>query len=191
MNSYAPPKQLVRLHSAVILLAIFCAIATSVRAQEKAANQEYQVKAAFLYNFAKFVSWPDSKFSNSNAPFIIGVFGKDPFGNALRESIVGRKIDGHPIEIRNIRTVNEVKDVHVLFVAGTENARAPGLHAALLQGNVLGVGESEDFLSHGGVIRFIIERERIRFDINISSAIAAGLKISSQLQKLARSIKKN
>lgn len=150
-------------------------------------SKEYQIKAAFLYNFTKFIEWPAGKFADSTAPIVIGVIGSNPFGTVLADMIKDRKVNGRSIQFREINSVSEVRGLHVLFVPAAET-RFGQLAEALREGSVLGVGESEVLLSYGGAILFVQEGDKLRFEINLNSAERAKLKISSQLLKLSRKI---
>jgi hypothetical protein len=161
-----------------------------VAAAEPAVPKEYQIKAAFLYNFTKFVEWPAEKFQDATSPVVIGVFGKNPFGSELELAVKGRKVNGRDIVVKQIETPAEAKTVHVLFAGADESPRYAQLEDALKEGSVLGVGESEAFVRSGGTILFVLEGDKVRFEININSAERAGLKISAQLQKLAKAIRK-
>ena len=159
-------------------------------AAELAVSKEYQIKAAFLYNFTKFVEWPAEKFEGTNAPIVIGVLGKNPFGAVLAETVKDRKVNGRGIVVKQIDSVSEVKGLHVLFVTTAEVSRFEGLGDALREGSVLGVNESEAFLKAGGTLMFALENDKVRFDIDMNSAERAKLKVSAQLQKLARSVRR-
>jgi hypothetical protein len=169
-----------------------CLLALSpADAAEPAVTKEQQVRAAFLYNFTKFVEWPEEKFADTNAPIVIGVLGRNPFGSALTDTVRDRKVNGRVIQVRQIANVSEVRGLHVLFLSGGETARFDGLENALREASVLGVGESETFLQRGGTIRFVLEEDKVRFEIDMRSAERAKLKISSQLQRLARTVNRN
>lgn len=159
-------------------------------AAEPVVTKEYQVKAAFLYNFTKFVEWPAEKFADAKAPIIIGVLGLNPCGAVLAETIKDRKVNGRGIQVRQISTVAEVRELHLLFITVAETNRFEGLEAALREGAVLGVGESEAFLTRGGTIRFALEDDKVRFEIDLNSAERAQLRVSAQLLKLARKVRK-
>lgn len=159
-------------------------------AAEPVVTKEYHVKAAFLYNFTKFVEWPAEKFADTNAPIIIGVLGLNPCGEVLAETVKDRKVNGRGIRVRQISTVAEVKELHLLFITAVETNRFEGLEAALREGAVLGVGESETFLTRGGTIRFALEDDKVRFEVDLDSAGRAQLKISAQLLKLARKVRR-
>jgi YfiR/HmsC-like len=158
-----------------------------LRSADAQASLEYEVKAAFLLNFAKFVEWPANAFSSPNSPLAICILGKDPFGRALDEIVRGERIGGHPAIVRRMAEAGvAAKTCQIAFIAaGVRNV--PAILRAFGPG-VLTVGEQENFLVDGGVIRFAIENRRVRFDINRTAAQGAGLRLSSQLLMVARSI---
>lgn len=174
--------------SFVSVLAFVC-VATSypaVAAEE--VPLEYQVKAAFLLNFTKFVEWPAAAFAGERAPLAICILGEDPFGNTLSEMVKGERVNGHEIVINRIRSAPDPKACQVLFVARLEREAARIL--AGLGPGVLTVGEGEKFLQDGGIVAFVIQDRRVRFDINQSAAGKAQLTISSRLMNVARSVGK-
>lgn len=153
------------------------------------APTEYQVEAAFLYNFAKYVTWPPRAFASATEPFIIGVLGEDPFGDDLVRTIEKEKqVQGRPLVIVRGRTPAEVANCHVLFISASEQPRLAQDLAALQRAGstALTVGESDDFLVGGGMIRFVIDNSKVRFEINARAAEQSGLVISSKLLSLAR-----
>lgn len=152
--------------------------------------KEYQLKAAFLYNFTKFIEWPAPSFPDAGSPIIIGVLGSSPFGDELENAVRNRKVNGREITVKRLQSVAAAKSVHVLFVAASEDARLGELREALKGANVLTVGESDAFAKSGGMIDFIIEGDKVRFDINIGAAGQTAVKIGAQLQKLARTVRK-
>jgi hypothetical protein len=144
---------------------------------------EYRVKAAILYNLARFVSWPAGAFADSTAPFVICVLGADPFGARLEEVL-----RGHHIGERGIKAVRlaEVKPgCHVLFLSNSEQRRLPALLGQLRGSGALTVGELEDFTKLGGMVRLSTQGEQVRFDINVPAAAAEDLKVSARLMALA------
>jgi len=149
---------------------------------------EYKVKAAFLYNFAKFVEWPTSAFDSEEAPFVFCIVGEDPFGGNLEATVKGRTASGRRIVVRRGPSVEALGRCHLVFIGATEDDQvARELHEVSGQ-PVLTVGESTAFAKAGGMIRLFVEEKRIRFDINERAAREAGLRISSQLLKLARRV---
>ena len=147
--------------------------------------REYEIKAAFLYNFTKFVDWPARTFANADAPIVIGVLGDSPCVQALERLIKDRKVNGRTIVVRRIASAAEAKVTQLLFVGSAQEAQFAGLEPAIESLPVLTVGESPGFETLGGAIEFVPQGDKIRFEINIDAAEHAGLKISAQLQKLA------
>jgi YfiR/HmsC-like len=146
---------------------------------------EYQVKAVFLFNFAQFVEWPPQAFSDSTEPIVIGVLGNDPFGDYLDETVRGETVSGRPFQVRHFRSVDEVRNCQILFIGSDNRSQMDKILAALKGRAILTVGEDDDFLKQGGVIRFLTERNRVRLRINLDAARLAGLTISSKLLKAA------
>lgn len=145
---------------------------------------EYRVKAAFLLNFTKFVEWPASELPDSNT-FGVCILGNDPFGSVLDQIIEGESINGRKLTVWRTRP-NSPKACQVLFVSKSERD-----NAQILSGfgpGVLTIGEGDAFLHDGGMIAFVIENRRVRFDIDLTPAAKAGLKISSKLLSVARSV---
>jgi hypothetical protein len=147
--------------------------------------REYEIKAAFLYNFTKFVDWPAQTFANDDAPIVIGVLGDSPCVQALERLIKDRKVNGRTIVVRRIASAAEAKVTQLLFVGSAQEAQFAGLEPAIESLPVLTVGESPGFATLGGAIDLLPQGDKIRFEINIDVAEHAGLKISAQLQKLA------
>ncbi|HEY6389748.1 MAG TPA: YfiR family protein, partial [Bryobacteraceae bacterium] len=150
--------------------------------------QEYQVKAAFLLNFTKFIDWPATAFGASDSPVAICILGDDPFGAALDQIVEGEVVDGRKISVQRIKRAPPPKSCQVLFAGKPEKAALkilPGLGPG-----VLTVSEGESFARSGGMIAFVIENRRVRFDINLTVAENAGLKLSSKLLSVARTVEK-
>jgi len=166
-------------------LACFLAL-TMTAAAQSARAPEYQVKAAFLYNFAKFVEWPAQAFSSSPAPFRICVLGRDPFGDTLTSIVQGKLIYGHPIVALTLPSAAEVRPCHVLFISNTDSAILKAALDRMRGFPILTVGESADFLPLGGMINFVLEQDRVRFEINLGAAEQHHLKLSSKLLAVAR-----
>jgi len=140
---------------------------------------ECQVKAAFLFNFLKFVEWPAS---GAKAPWVIGVLGHDPFGEVLDDTVRGKIVNGRPVEVRRYDNPADVKDCNILFI-GRDDYERTGIP---MQPGLLTVGEAPGFLQSGGAIRFYLEDHRVHFEIRPEAARTAGLHVSSQLLKLGR-----
>lgn len=157
--------------------------APGVLGQQTSAN-EYQVKAAFLYNFPKFIEWPEGTFASASSTFKFCVLGKDPFGKFLDEALSGKKIAGHSVELVRARKISDLGGCQVVFVSSAES-HLPGAVASLRSQPVLLVGEDEDFVGSGGTIQFFVQDNRVRFAINPDAARKSGLKVSSKLLALA------
>ena len=160
------------------------------RAAEAVASKEYQIKAAFVYNFAKFVDWPASAFPKSDSPIVFAVLGSDAFALELEKALKDRKINGRDLVAKRISNLEGAAGAHVLFVSSSQDGHLAELQAILKGHSVLTVGESPAFAAAGGMINFVMEGDKVRFEINIDEVEAAGLKISAQLQKLAKAIRK-
>jgi hypothetical protein len=158
--------------------------ALQVHAQD--ALSEYQVKAAYLFNFLKFVEWPDESFADPIAPIVIGVVGEDPFGNALPQVIIGKTVQGRDLVIRIYHTGEDLRGAHILFISASERKRLPMILSSLRGSNVLTVADTAGFLDAGGMIQFLNENGRVRFAINVDAAGRAKLKMSSKLLSLAK-----
>ena len=148
-------------------------------------SREYQIKATFLFNFTQFVEWPTNAFSEDQAPLVIGILGEDPFGMYLDQTIVGEKINNHPLIIQRYRNAEEVKTCHILFINVSKINHLDQVLASLKGRNILTVSDANSFARKGGVIRFFTEDNKMRLQINLEAAKAANLTISSKLLRLA------
>jgi len=154
------------------------------RAQEPPLT-EYQIKAAFLFNFAKFVQWPAGALAEANSPIVIGIIGENPFHDDLARTIRNKTVDDHPLVIKEFRALTEATNCQILFICTSEKKRLPEILANLKGSSVLTVGETDRFTETGGMINFFQAGTKLRFKVNQEAAIKAGLKISSKLLSLA------
>jgi hypothetical protein len=145
---------------------------------------EYSVKAAFLYNFAKFVEWPSTAFNDPDDPLVIGVLGQDPFRSALDE-LEGKSAGRRTIVVRRSKSVKELGKCHIVFVSKSVTGSVQEICQTLSKKAVLTVSDMDQFAQMGGMIGLSTVENRIRFSINLKVAQEAGLKLSSQLLKLA------
>jgi hypothetical protein len=175
---------------ASLLLALMAVATVSRPAAPQSAAPEYEIKAAFLYNFTKFVQWPPEALADGDA-VVVAVLGEDPFGLALERAFQGKTVQDHPVVIRRFEQLADVKRCHVLFVAAPEAGRIAAIVKLLGAQPVLTVGEGDDFVRRGGIIAFGMEANKVRFEINLDAAERAGLKISSELAKLATRVVRN
>jgi hypothetical protein len=156
----------------------------TVPAQTKSPN-EYQVKAVFLFNFAQFVEWPAGAFAGAKTPIVIGVLGQNPFGSYLEDTVRGETVEDRPLEVQQYRRVEDIKNCHILFISRSEVPRLKEILLALKHRSILIVGDDDDFVERGGMIRLATARNRVRLIINADAAMAAMLTISSQLLRSA------
>jgi hypothetical protein len=179
-----------RAHFSAVLLTLLLA-AHLVAMQEGRAQDalpEYQVKAAYLFNFLKFVEWPEDAFPDSLAPIVIGVVGDDPFGGTLPQLVTGKTVQGRNLVVHTFRTGENLRSAHILFICASEKKKAPMILSSLRGSSVLTVGDMEGFLEEGGMIQFVNENDRIRFVINLTATSQAKLKLSSKLLSLAKTV---
>jgi len=157
-----------------------------VRAQTAAS--EYQVKAAFLYNFIKFIEWPAGTFVADDSPITIGVVGENSIGGDLAATVKGKTVNGRPLVIKSFGSAKDagLKNCQMVFIAKSERKRIDEIMAALKGTSVLTVSESEGFLDAGGMINFVMEGNRVRFEINDAAVKQSGLLISSKLLSLSK-----
>jgi hypothetical protein len=149
---------------------------------------EYEVKAAFLYHFAKFVEWPSGAFPDSSTPITLCVMDGDPFGKAI-ESIRGKTVKGRAIVVRQCKEIRDIATCQILFIHSMEKKRLIQVLDSTMGYSILTVGEGGSFAQLGGIINFVIVENKISFQVNVDAAKRAGLEISSKLLKLAEIVK--
>jgi hypothetical protein len=169
---------------ALSLAALWLLLAVTVPAQRPSFD-EREVKAVFLFNFVQFVDWPSQAFASPDSPVVIGVLGNDPFGSLLDEVVRGEVVKGRQLTVERLRRVDDIKACHVLFISPSEAGRYEHILTALRSQPTLTVGETEGFTTLG-MIRFLTEQNRVRLEVNVAAAKAAGLTISSSLLRAAR-----
>ncbi len=145
-------------------------------------SAEYQVKAAFIYNFAKFVEWPAESHDNV---LTLCVLGDGSFRDALN-TIKGKVIRGKRLHVKRVKSIQDLKDCNILFVASSERDNLSNMIDALNGSSILTVGDTEGFAEQGVIINLYIENNKVRFKVNIEAARRADLKLSSRLLKLAK-----
>jgi hypothetical protein len=152
--------------------------------------REFEVKAAYLYNFAKFVEWPDEGNNDGNASFEICVLGADPFGATLDAIVSGQTIGGKNVLARRISKPQDVNHCRILFISSSEEGRLKEDLTARENARVLTVSDIPRFAERGGMIGFVLDGNRVRFDVNLGSTQAAGLTLRSELLKVATNVRK-
>lgn len=179
----------VRYLSALLLLALFATLAVPLTVHaESAMQREYEIKAAYLYNFINYIDWPENTFPAAGGTIIIGVVGQSPFGAAL-EVLNGKQVKGRTVALKQITDMKDLDQCQIVFINSSEKSRLPELLDKLKDLRILTVSEIDGFAQQGGVINFISERNKVRFEINPDAAHRLGLNISSELLKLAKLVK--
>jgi len=171
-----------------IALAFVCTL-TPLAAQNPKPT-EYQVKAAYLSNLGRYVNWSTRAKPSADEPFELCVLGQDPFGPALDAAVEGENISGAPLTARRVAKPQDALSCRVLFISSSEEGQLDAVMAALGTTSVLTVADIPDFLKRGGMIQFVLDGNRVRFEINIATSRRAGLNLSSELLKLARAVRR-
>jgi hypothetical protein len=153
------------------------------------APTEYEVKAAFLYNFGKFVEWPSDAFRDRDPALVLGILGTDPFGETLDRIVGAKQAQGRRIAIRRLKKLDEIKRCHILFVSASEEAQLAAIMRAINGAPVLTVSDMQRFTDRGGAIDLYLEQRKVRFNINLRATDRARLKMSSQLLKIAAAVR--
>lgn len=164
---------------------------SAAECRAEAPSREFQLKAACLVNFVQFVEWPEAALGAPDAPIVITVLGDNPFGAVLDKLARTKIVQGHPLVVRFAQTLDRVGPTHLLFVASPADREAGSVVKHLAGKSVLSVSDAEDFSRAGGCIRFFLDENRTRFEINPSAAKRAGLKPSAKLLQLARVFKED
>ena len=189
----------------VLPLALFVPPIAARAQADSASSREYQIKAAFLYNFLNFVDWPKERIADSNEPITIGIIGKDPFGDAF-QPVRNKKVRNKKIIIERFKGLEELKKAgekektemhriiealrkcHLLFICSSEEKELKEIINLVKGHNVLMVGDMKGFLESGGIINFLMEEKKVRFEINVAAVKRAELQIRSQLLRLAKRV---
>jgi len=162
----------------------------SLRAQQPKAS-EFQVKAAYLYNFGRFVAWPDQNPPDGGNVFEICVLGADPFGPTLDATLASGTIGGKSVTAKRIAKPEEVDSCRIVFISSSEEKHLKEVLSALDRTSVLTVSDIPRFSERGGMIGFVLDGNRVRFDVNLASAQSARLTLSSELLKVATNVRKD
>lgn len=156
---------------------------------DEATPLERSVKAAFLYKFLSFVEWRPGTFPDGASPIVLGVYGPDSFADELRRLVAGRPVESRSVEVRTLRRGEAVRGLHVLFVGVDETAQLPVLTRSAQENGVLVVGEGDRALLLGSSISLVVADGRVRFDVSLSAAEKAGIRLSSRLLAVARTVR--
>jgi hypothetical protein len=169
----------------LILTTSFCPAVSTESAEEP--HDAAELKTAFLCNFARFVEWPLSSYDSRGIHFHICVIGNDPFGRAL-DTILDKIIQGRIPVVRRVKEIRDLQKCHLLFIAASEQNRLPSILTSIEDSKVLTVSDMKDFAQQGGMVGMMMEEGRVRFEVNFDALTEAGLKISSQLLRLAKRV---
>jgi uncharacterized protein DUF4154 len=151
-------------------------------------SPEYQVKAAFLYNFAQFVDWPANDFQSEKDPIVLCVYGKDPFGSVLDDTVRGKTVGTRNFVVKKPENSKDLTGCQIVFIKDVSTNQLKGVLSTLDGSNVLSVGDDSHFAEQGGDIQFVIDHDHVRFVINIDSVNHANFHMSSKLLALAKII---
>lgn len=148
---------------------------------------EYQIKAAYLYNFIKFVEWPDSVFTDPEEPIVLGILGHDPFGNEIDQMLANKLVKGRSVVIKRYNRNDVINDCHLLFISDSEKSYLSHLLQTKLGNSpILNIGDMDNYTESGGMVQFITQNDNIHFAINLKAVNKSGIVMSSRLLKLAK-----
>ena len=174
----------------VALLAVFFLLLAGVgkRTRAQTAAEEYRVKAAFIFHFAQLVDWPAEKPTGTDHSLVLCTLGEDPFQGVLEGTVAGKAIGNRIVRIRHLGEPQDMQACQIVFLGRAQGKRIPMLVANLHNAPVLTVGETAGFLDAGGMIDFLLEDNKLRFEVNLEAAESADLKIGSRLLVLAQRV---
>jgi hypothetical protein len=187
-----------------VLVLLGCLLISDAYPESQSAQyKEYEVKAAFMYNFLKFIDWPEEKTAKTGNQITICILGQDPFGGAA-DILKGKKVEERDVVLKRIESLQQLKDAadangqmdalkkcHLLFICKSEQKNTKEIIDLVKNSGVLTVADTQGFLDDGGIVNFIIEDNKVRFDINLTASEKAGIKIRSQLLRLAKKVLKD
>jgi len=168
--------------AALLALSLLAPVASRSDAQ---APTEYQVKAAYIFNFLKFVEWPGDS-QDSGSKWVVGVVGDSPVGEELTRLAEGKEVLGRSLQVKKLQSADSFRDCNILFISPSERKRWPSILSTLRGSSVLTVADTEDFVGSGGMIQLFVEDTRVRMVVDVSATNRARLKISSKMLLLAR-----
>jgi YfiR/HmsC-like len=172
-----------------LLLLLGAAIAAKGLGAQQPGPSEYKIKATYLYNFGRFVKWPEDLSSGKTDSFGVCVLGQDPFGPTLDSTFAGETLDGKPVVVKRVARAQGALGCRILFISSTEEAHLKAILAVLDDAGTLTVSDMPEFTERGGMIQFVFEGSKIRFEVNLASAESSRLVLSSELLKVASTVK--
>jgi hypothetical protein len=174
---------------ACLMLVLLSAFGNAPRAQE-AQVAEAELKAAFLFNFTKFIEWPSDAFPTEASHVVVGVYGDEPFAGTLRSLLADKKAHGRPFTVKRLANPQDAKHCQIIFFRESETRKMREAYESIKRLPILTVGESDDFLDEGGMFNLFFEDKQLRFEVNPATAENAKLTVSSKLLRLAKKIRK-
>ncbi len=167
---------------------LLCLISVCADSAQTSPSSEYQVKAAFLYHFSQFVEWPEGTFKHTGSPLVYCTIGEDPFHGALDASLSGKTLGARPLHVSHFQQSQDFRACQIVFIGAGDKKLVASMLSSLKGAPILTVGDSEHFVEDGGMIGFLLEENKIRFEINMEAAEHAKLKLSSRLLALAKRV---
>jgi hypothetical protein len=184
--SIHPPAWLRPRVATLAILAALALLGAPAAQAETPTTKEFEVKAAFLFNFTQFVEWPASAFPTADAPIRIGILGDDPFGAALDETVHGESVQNRRLMVVRAIRMEDLQDCQLVYISRSEKARLADILAATAGKAMLTVSDLDGFSAQGGVIRFYLVGKKVRFEINPEAAQQHGLRVNAQLLSLGK-----
>jgi hypothetical protein len=172
-----------------IVVLCFSLLGARLSAHGQVRSEEYRLKLAFLYNFAKFVDWPADAFPSPQAPLKLCIVGRDPFDSELKQQLSERSVNGHPYVIQSLRVGDELTGCHLIFVPAGSDASFPSILRRVGNSSAITVGETMGFAHRGGTVNFVLEGTKLRFEVNLDASQRSRSRISSRLLVLAKLVK--
>jgi hypothetical protein len=173
-----------------VSVALALIVLPSIQGQH-AKPTEYEVKAAYLYNFSRFVEWPAQPLQAQTDSFAICVLGDNPFGPALQATVAQETISGKSVVAKQVPAPEDAMSCRVLFISSSEDKRLKEILTSLGKASVLTVSDLPNFAQRGGMVQFVLEGNKVRFEVNSATAERAGLTLSSELLKVALNVRTN
>lgn len=169
----------------LLCFSLMTAAPSHAQSTDSSDSSEYLIKAGFTYNFAKLMEWPSGAFAQPDSPIVIGVLGTDPFNGTLDQVLKGKQANGRAFEVKHLKWGADLKGCNILFVSDSETAHLDELFHNVKGLPILTIGDTPGFAQRGGIINFVVEDNRVRFEINADAAKQANINISSRLLSLA------
>ena len=179
-------KKIARSSILALIAAFFVGFASIP--QKRAARNETEVKAVFLFNFAQFVEWSPEVFPQADSPIVIGILGKDPFGAYLEETISGELVNGHPLTIKRFSSLKQIAPCHILHINPSRSIRIDNVLKLVRGKGILTVSDAGNFAKQGGMVQFVKDDENVKLRINLSAVKESNISISSKLLSLSEII---